>query len=414
MQSEKYDFFLSIFRDAPDVSSMRLSRLRYTVPFKKVFVGTIAFVLVLFFFLGRFLQYETPVITPAMYRVVLVSLSSSLDRMDRELPITIQSLVSQTVLPYEIRIYLPLEEEDFVRQRVQASRGEDVSAKPLPAVLLHPVVRLLHRDDYGAATKYLHVIRDMLRGADSGFPDVTLNQPIIIVDDDHSYSPHLVSTLLQAHKAYPDAAVGFRGWRIRLFSPDLEWGVPSDEYDRHVIQGHMLAEPYRVGVLTANEGYLVVPRFFVFNAISQNGRPIESESISYETSAELLNMLHLMSASGHLADDIWMSGNLARQHVPRYVVPLPGPASVDVAHTRRLDARLEAEGLSRTSVNGVALQRFSDAWIDEGIFYRFSRHAASKPPNHGGPWVSDAEADAEPVYLPWPELVWKTLQAWIA
>lgn len=50
---------------------------------------------------------------------VIVSIYSSLARLDLELPLTIQSILHQTVLPKEIRVYLPLEEEGEIRKKLR-------------------------------------------------------------------------------------------------------------------------------------------------------------------------------------------------------------------------------------------------------------------------------------------------------
>jgi hypothetical protein len=205
---------------------------------------------------------------------VIVSLASSNVRLDAELPIALRSLVRQHTVPAEIRVYLPLAERDAVMARVQGN------GPSLPSVFSHPRVRLLFTEDVGPATKFVPVLQELSAAHN-------LDHPVIVVgvfqctpeavygadhiaDDDHYYSPALVGTLLSAHSAHPNASVGLRGWRVRyvlisslsepfdmniMCSEDLEWGVAGDaEYNRHVLLAHRMADPFRVGVLTANEG----------------------------------------------------------------------------------------------------------------------------------------------------------------
>jgi hypothetical protein len=322
-----------------------------------------------------FSSFESDLGHSSLSGQAIVSLASSQARLDVELPITVLSLTRQTVAPKEIRVYFPQGDKGDVQKRV----GVNSTDRPLPEHLLHPLVRILFAEDVGPATKFVPVIRELLSKVDAG------SGPVIIVDDDHYYSPSLVSTLLTAHLALPYAALGFRGWRIRQ---DLQWGVSGDEFDRHVQYGWRLARPYRVGVLTANEGYLVVPRFFV---------PTGSSTPSPIPSATLIDAAK-MAALGpaHLVDDIWMAGCLSSQGVPRYIVPLPGPPSLDVTVTHPLEAHMSKDGISRATANGDTLRAFGDAWQGEGIWYRFAKDVkrAKSVVAEGG-----SEADDEPVWI---------------
>jgi hypothetical protein len=73
---------------------------------------------------------------------------------------------------------------------------------------------------------------------------------LAVVDDDHFMSPLFVETLLREHAnrtlsffpkepaqyrgTAPDAAIGFRGWRVK---EDLTWGVAGPEAAEYVVQG---------------------------------------------------------------------------------------------------------------------------------------------------------------------------------
>lgn len=178
-------------------------------------------------------------------------------------------------------------------------------------------------------------------------------------------------------EAFRNAAVGLRGWRVRS---DLHWGVPQEELDDHVADGWRLAEPFRVGVLTANEGYLIRPRFFVATLHEDTGvAPLASK-------VSVLDLEQLNASAVHLVDDIWLNGHLATQRIERYVVPLngvirPAPSlntllagsaipSIDVTKAHTLQGRILREGYTRTTADWVALQLFKDAWRKEDLFYR--------------------------------------------
>jgi hypothetical protein len=143
---------------------------------------------------------------------------------------------------------------------------------------------------------------------------------------------------------------------------DLSWGVPGEEVDRHVIHGYRLSEPYRVGVLTANEGYLVLPRFFLTPAARH----------SLVDAAPLLDTHALASTPAHLVDDIWMAGSLSARGVSRLVVPLRAAPSVDVTVVHTLETHMQHEGTDRGAANDATLRYFADAWRAEGLWYRFA------------------------------------------
>ena len=189
-----------------------------------------------------------------------------------------------------------------------------------------------------------------------------------ISDDDHSYSPDLLHTLLQysLHPSYSNASVGLRGWRVRQ---DLIWGVSPDEAQDHIAEGWMLASPYRVGVLTANEGYLIYPRFF------------GTAETSPRQMGWLLDTKMLLSTSAHLVDDIWMAGHLCARSIPRYVVPLlsrtstisfrgaPAIPSIDVTRFHTLEAHIVSEGTTRGDANTQTIRTFAEEFRREGLFY---------------------------------------------
>lgn len=137
------------------------------------------------------------------------------------------------------------------------------------------------------------------------------------------------------------------------------------EFSRHVVQGYSLAEPYRVGVLTANEGYLITPRVLITHSETLPPNLVEA--------APLLNTTALLSTPAHLVDDIWMSGQLASLAVPRYVVPLihGGPPNLDVTVTHTLETHMASDSLDRAAANDATLKAFESAWREESLWYRF-------------------------------------------
>lgn len=137
---------------------------------------------------------------------VIVSIATSSARLDRELPVTLRSLLSQTVEPTEIRVHFALDDRAEVEAKLDEGR--------LGRLFFHPLVKRYYVEDIGPGSKYTYVLMDLIRRAATGEPWLA-NMPVVIADDDHSYSPYMLSTLLDAHAAMPDASVGLRGWRVR-------------------------------------------------------------------------------------------------------------------------------------------------------------------------------------------------------
>ena len=186
---------------------------------------------------------------------------------------------------------------------------------------------------------------------------------------------------------------------IRSVSPDLRWGVLLNELDHHVQHGYRLAEPYRVGVLTANEGYLITPRMFLPPISPTTPSPVSAL-------APILDTNRLRSSLAHHVDDIWMAGSLATQGVSRYVIPLPGPPSLDVTITHTLEGHMASNGMSREQANTGALRVFMEAFSRENLWYRFATDGRGAKGVIAPP---STEAEQEPVWIGGLARLWKAV-----
>lgn len=127
------------------------------------------------------------------------------------------------------------------------------------------------------------------------------------------------------------------------------WGVGAEEQAHHVVHGWHLTQPYRVGVLTANEGYLLPPI-----------PALRGANVSDYSTAP---------AGARLVDDIYMAGRLAGLAMERWVVPAAAP-NVLVARSLTLDDRIAAQGTTRAAANTATLIHFECSWEDD-LWYRF-------------------------------------------
>jgi hypothetical protein len=142
---------------------------------------------------------------------IIVSLTSTPRRFQYELPIAIYSLLSQILLPSEIRIYLT-STTDRSRLSLKSLKQsiEHFDGSLTVRRLFDQLVRIHWiDDDYGPATKYLPIIREY----HSATTRLSQDQTIIICDDDHYYHPHVIETLDRYGTIYNTSIVGLRGWR---------------------------------------------------------------------------------------------------------------------------------------------------------------------------------------------------------
>ncbi|GAA6028650.1 hypothetical protein JCM8097_007329 [Rhodosporidiobolus ruineniae] len=361
----------------------------------------------------------------------LVSLTSTRQRLSTSLPPTVWSLVRQSLPPRAVRIHLPLEQQHAF------------SLADLDPVFRHPLVELRFVEDEGPATKFLPALREALETAANGGDLRALDDPVVVLDDDHVYSPVALETLARAWvERGGRAAVGSRGWRVR---EDRKWGVSGwEEVRRHVVEGWRIRKPYRVGVVTANEAYMVAPSFFLppstrtlLSSLSTPSRdfpPSPSQqpppSPSIDRSLLLPLALPLFSPSPgapqslHLVDDLHLSGCLALSRIARFVVPLPppDPPSLDITPPSRtaeekqggprspLEHHLREHGKTRAEANDEALGWYGDAFgaerDEEGreIWYDM-RSAAERR-------ADVSSQGREPDWAGWGGRTWSEVSKW--
>ncbi|PTX91652.1 hypothetical protein [Opitutus sp. ER46] len=184
---------------------------------------------------------------------------------------TLNSLLDQTQAPRRIVLAIPRRAE------------RDPRPYRVPEGLRrHPRIELLEADrDWGPATKLLPLLQRL--PADS-------QAPIVIVDDDNVYPRGFVATLAAAARAWPDAALGLRGWPVPTSG---RWA------DSREFFGTRIGAPVATDVLTGCGGVLVRPAFFDAAVFDYADAPV----------------------GARFADDLWFSGHLARRGVRRLVVP---------------------------------------------------------------------------------------------
>jgi hypothetical protein len=203
---------------------------------------------------------------------VVVSFTTIPDRIHRIAPM-IKSLMDQDMRPHRIYLVVP-----------KFSKRENKPYQIPPEIETNPHITVLRAEkDWGPATKLIPtVLHERHR------PETR----IIVVDDDTLYPRKLISTFTNSSEQYPDAAFTSRGWNIpAAFVHQNRINVVSSK----------ISQMTPVEVVQGASGYLVKPRF------------LEAQFFDYKNAP----------AAAFFADDIWVSGHLASQKIPRYVMPMP-------------------------------------------------------------------------------------------
>jgi hypothetical protein len=118
---------------------------------------------------------------------------------------------------------------------------------------------------------------------------------IIVVDDDQLYDPHTVEQYVTwAKRMGNDVALAMRGHKITIDENISTMHVKSVYHSYEVDQPECLATMSAVGT------YAVRPKFFADERLWK-------ELPKYP--------------SAKYVDDIWVSGNVARQKIKRYIIP---------------------------------------------------------------------------------------------
>jgi hypothetical protein len=242
---------------------------------------------------------------------LIASITTLPDRIHNLEP-TVRSLLNQTRPPDEIVLAIP---EFSIRQKQPYS---------IPKYLLEfRTLRILHcQTDWGPATKFIPLVQEELA---AGRADTL----IMVVDDDRIYPRDALETYCHYHEQFPNAALCFRGGPMPR---NFYWFVPK------LFLGSRIREPKRVAVITGCGSYLIQPRFF--------------DSVLWNYSDA--------PASAFYMDDIWISGNLDRRGVEKFVVP--ASAMMRTVRQQAGTMSLHRVPRGRTYHNNEVVEYFHDTW----------------------------------------------------
>ena len=209
--------------------------------------------------------------------MIIVSLTSIPPRFDY-LYITINSILSQTIVPDKIVINIPKKYNNF---------SNDYE---LPCFFNEKVIIHNNCKDYGPATKLLGLHNFEV------YNDMSEDDIIIIVDDDRIYNDNLIKNMILFHEKHIDKVLTVAGW-------DME-NVTNDKY-----KNENKKEPR--GIEYKKEGYCDFLGGCCGYLISKTNCPFNY--------SEIFN-LH-KDDDKYYVDDIWLSGFLTLNNTDIYLIP---------------------------------------------------------------------------------------------
>jgi len=204
---------------------------------------------------------------------ITVSLSTIPSRIEKIYP-ALKSLMDQTMPPRRIYLAIP---PFSIREK---------KAYSIPETLRNcPAVRIIDAEkDWGPATKLIPALRH---------PSTNPDDIILTADDDNIYPAEFVETFWQYSQQLPNAALSLRGAPM---SRTLRWK------DCRAFKGTSIFQPAAVEIINGCGGIMVKPKFFAAEFFDYDQAPVQA----------------------FFVDDIWVSGNLAKNGIPRYVIPFRG------------------------------------------------------------------------------------------
>jgi len=245
---------------------------------------------------------------------VFFSLTTTPGRI-KKLKATIASLLDQEVAAAGIILNIP---EKYRRS------GQTYSIPPFISNI--PQVDINRCVDFGPATKLLPTLKKLANHS---------HAKIIVVDDDQVYPKGLVKTYIQAAENSPKTALGLCGWNVpgnfRHPSREVKRGAGIRIFDAQP----NIHRDETVDILQGATSYMVRVNFFdkrVFDLIE----------------------------SAYSADDIWISGHLAKNGISKKVLKTNfAYARIDAYHTRE---HLKHSVNKSNEHNNYLYEYFSPYW----------------------------------------------------
>lgn len=188
---------------------------------------------------------------------------------------------------------------------------------------------------------------------------------VVVVDDDKVYPPSLVEDHVRAHRERPGAASACRGF---LMPPGgdlarVEFWPMWDEL-AHSVYGHKVAGPKRVAVVTGSDSW-AAPADLLGPGIWKD-LAVQGEELGGAGDAGRNASASARSAA-LLMNDVWISGQLSRRGVSKYVVPCRRECC-DAPKGRDRSAQTLVHNMTqRRELNQEVMQLFLKDWAADEV-----------------------------------------------
>lgn len=206
---------------------------------------------------------------------VYVSFTTTPARIRKTGPM-LASLMDQSVTPHKIILNLP----HVTRKGQSYVVPGFIASNPLVEV------RYVEKD-LGPATKWFYTASDASLKEDA---------PIIVVDDDQIYPKGLIKHYLDQHRENPDAAFTLLGWKVPATLRHADRIYVTAGRIRLFGKAPMVSEPHKVDCVQGASSFMIT-------------RSMLDTDPSYFDQNEAC----------YFADDIFVSGLLAKKQTPVYV-----------------------------------------------------------------------------------------------
>jgi len=209
--------------------------------------------------------------------MLIVSLTTIPPRFEH-LYITINSILSQTVLPDKIIIHIPKVYNNYPNNYI------------LPNYADSRVIINNDTEDYGPGTKLLGLYRYKV------FNDMCDDDTIIVIDDDRIYNKNMIKTMLEFQQSHPDKVLTVAGWDIETITGG-KYKITNKKQPR--------------GVEYKKDGYIDFLGGCCGFLINKRNCPFSHKEIFSLDKND----------PKYYVDDIWISGFLTLSNTSIYLIP---------------------------------------------------------------------------------------------
>lgn len=209
---------------------------------------------------------------------VIISFTTIPSRIGEIKPM-VESICNQTYKPDTIILWLP---KTYKRTQQEIS---------IPDFIKNSPIEIKFCDDVGPFTKLYYTLKQEWNNKEC---------LVVTVDDDVYYPPKFLKNLLKYSKKNPDKAIGYRGRilkdKLNYSSSDKYFGAPS-------------RKPLKVDIITGTWGAVYRVKFFDENIFNDD-----------------------IIRSNFMVDDIWITGNLAKNNIQRIIIKNIGIKLINEIH----------------------------------------------------------------------------------